>query len=149
MIKIYDTNFFSDVTVDFSQNILKIYVVELPIIENIYFEGIKANKIKERVFKDLILKSRSSYNEIFLKKDKNKIENNLKEIGYFFSNVEVVLTELDDNKVELKYLVDLGEKAKIRKINFVGNKIFKDRKLKRIITSEEYKFWKFISGKNT
>ena len=26
--KIYDTNFFSDVTVDFSQNILKIYVVE-------------------------------------------------------------------------------------------------------------------------
>ena len=29
----------------------------------------------------------------------------------------------------------------------VGNKVFKDRKLRRIIASEEYKFWKFISGK--
>ena len=41
----------------------------------------------------------------------------------------------------------MGEKAKIQKISFIGNKIFKDRKLRRVIMSEEYKFWKFISGK--
>ena len=29
----------------------------------------------------------------------------------------------------------------------MGNKIFKDRKLKSLLVSEEYKFWKFISGK--
>ena len=29
----------------------------------------------------------------------------------------------------------------------MGNKIYKDKKLKRLIISEEYKFWKFISGK--
>ncbi len=144
---VYNSNFFSNVTVDFSKNILTINVVELPIIENILFEGIKANKIKEKVFKNLILKSRSSYNEIFLKKDKIKIENNLKDIGYLFSKVDIILTQLNNNKVELKYLVDLGEKARIQKISFIGNKIYKDRKLKRIITSEEYKFWKFISGK--
>ena len=56
-------------------------------------------------------------------------------------------TELDDNKVDLIYKVSLGEKAKIKKIKFIGNKVFKDKKLKSIITSEEYKFWKFISGK--
>ncbi len=144
---VYNSNFFSNVTVDFSKNILTINVVELPIIENIFFEGIKADKIKEKVFKNLILKSRSSYNEIFLKEDKIKIENNLKDIGYLFSKVDIILTQLDNNKVELKYLVDLGEKARIKKISFIGNKIYKDRKLKRIITSEEYKFWKFISGK--
>ena len=41
----------------------------------------------------------------------------------------------------------MGEKAKIQKISFIGDKIFKDRKLRRVIMSEEYKFWKFISGK--
>ncbi len=41
----------------------------------------------------------------------------------------------------------LGNKAKIKKISFIGNKIFKDSKLRNIIISEEYKFWKFISGK--
>ena len=49
--------------------------------------------------------------------------------------------------VNLEYKIDTGNKAKIRKISFLGNKIFKDKKLKSIIISEEYKFWKFISGK--
>lgn len=144
---IYESNFFSDVKVNFVKNTLVINVKEFPIIENILFEGIKAVKIREKVFKNLILKSRSSFNEIFLRQDKLKIENNLKEQGYLFSKVDFILKQLDDNKVELKYIVELGEKAKIQKISFIGNKVFKDRKLKRIIISEEYKFWKFISGK--
>ena len=32
-------------------------------------------------------------------------------------------------------------------LTFIGNKIFKDKKLKRLIASTEYKFWKFISGR--
>ena len=45
------------------------------------------------------------------------------------------------------YKIDLGEKAKIKKIYFTGDKVFKDNKLKSLIISEEYKPWKFISGK--
>ena len=41
----------------------------------------------------------------------------------------------------------MGKKSKIKKITFIGNKVFKDKKLRRIITTTEYKFWKFISGK--
>ena len=37
--------------------------------------------------------------------------------------------------------------SKDKKITFIGNKIFKDSKLKRIITSSEYKYWKFLSGR--
>jgi outer membrane protein insertion porin family len=43
--------------------------------------------------------------------------------------------------------LNLGNKAKIKKITFIGEKIFKDNKLRSVILSEEYKFWKFISGK--
>ena len=144
---IYESNFFNNVEVEYLNNIITIKVEEFPIIENIYYEGIKANKIKEVVYKDLELKPRSSYNEIVLKNDKIKVQNSLKNLGYYFSKVDILLTELNDNKVNLTYKVDLGKKAKIEKIKFIGNKVFKDRKLKRIIASEEYKFWKFISGK--
>ena len=144
---IYDSQFFNNVIVEFKNNILNINVVELPIIENVYYEGIKANKIKDALFKNLKLKSRSSYNEILLKDDLKKINNSLKDLGYYFSEVEISIVELTDNKINLTYNVNLGKKSKIKKIKFIGNKVFKDRKLKRLIASEEYKFWKFISGK--
>ena len=137
---IYESNFFENVSINFLNNSIFIEVNELPIIENITYEGVKAQKIKDKIFTDLLLKPRSSYNKIFLKIDKKKIENALKDIGYYFSKVEIIITELDDNKIDLTYKVDLGKKSKIKKISFVGDKIFKDRKLKRIITSEEYKF---------
>ena len=54
---------------------------------------------------------------------------------------------MENNLVKLDHIIDLGEKAKIRKITFLGNKIYKDNKLRSLIISEEYKFWKFISGK--
>ena len=35
----------------------------------------------------------------------------------------------------------------MKKIKFIGNKIYKDNKLRKVIVSEEDKFWKFISSK--
>ena len=49
--------------------------------------------------------------------------------------------------VDLIYEFDIGKKAKIKKISFIGNKIFKDKQLRRIIVSSEYKFWKFLTGR--
>ena len=144
---LYNSNFFEDVSVNYNENILSIFVKELPIIENITIEGIKAKKIKEAIKKELSLKSRSSFNELILLEDKKKITNLLKNIGYYFTTVEVYSEELNDNKINLQYVISLGNKAKIKKITFIGNKIFKDKRLKSLIVSEEYKFWKIISGK--
>lgn len=144
---LYDTNFFDNISVSMDNNILKIFVVEFSIIQNININGIKSDPIKDEVFSNLELKSRSSFNPILLKKDINTISSKLKELGYFFSKVDVFTEDLEDNKVNINYEVNLGDKAKIKKISFIGNKIFKDNKLKSIIVSEEYKFWKFISGK--
>ena len=40
---LYETDYFEDVIVSFEKNILSIKVVENPIIENIYYKGIKSN----------------------------------------------------------------------------------------------------------
>ena len=71
----------------------------------------------------------------------------LKNLSYFNSSIEILVEEQSKNLVSVTYNIDLGKKSKIKKITFIGNKVFKDKKLRRIITSSEYKFWKFISGK--
>ena len=144
---IYESNFFKNVNIEFNNNILIINVMENPIIENVEFTGIKAKRIREALQKNIILKSRSSFNEISLKKDKENIALTLKELGFYFPIIEIFLEDLDNNKVNLKYRINLGNKSKIKKITFLGNKIYKDKKLRNLIVSEEYKFWKFISGK--
>ena len=145
--RIYSTDFFKDVKIKFDNNILYINVKENPIIQNISFEGIKAQKIIDVIKKNLKLRDRYSFNEFLLLEDKNQIINSLKSIGYYFADVQVYKEELGDNKVDIIYKINIGDKAKIKKISFLGNKSVKDNKLKSIIISEEYKFWKIISGK--
>jgi len=144
---VYDSNFFEDVKVSFKDNILVIFVEENSLVENVIIKGPKSKTLIGELKKKLKVKSRSSYNEILFLADKKSITESLKQKGYFFSNVDVMIEKLADNKVNLIYNIEMGDKAKIRKISFIGDKIFKDRKLRSVIVSEEYKFWKFISGK--
>ena len=144
---LYKSNFFENVTVKFLDQTLNINVVEYPIIQNITYDGIKAEKIRKPVLSQLSLKTRSSFNENLLKKDKEKIISSLKDLGYYFSSVDVSVESLGENKVNVYFDIYLGEKTKIKKITFIGDKKFKDNKLKSVIVSEEYKFWKLVSGK--
>ena len=145
--ELYETNFFKNVTVKYKNQILLINVEENPIIENIFFNGVKSQRILDLIKKNSLIKSRSSFNENILKKEKLKIENTLKGLGFFNSSLEILIEKFPNNLVSITYDIELGKKSKIKKISFIGNKIFKDKKLRRIITSVEYKFWKFISGR--
>ena len=82
-----------------------------------------------------------------LENEKDRIISSLRNIGYYNPKLDINVEYLDNNLVDLQLNIQIGKKAKIKKITFIGNKKFKDRKLKRIISSEEYKFWKLISGK--
>ena len=144
---LYETNFFKNISVKFEDQILLINVIENPIIENILYKGIKSKRILEIIKQETAIKQRSSYNESIIKKDKLKIKNILKNLGYYNVNLDILIEQSKNNLVSITYDVDLGKKSKIKKITFIGNKVFKDRKLRRIITSTEYKFWKFISGR--
>ena len=145
--KLYKSGFFKDVTVKIENNNLTIDVLENPIIQTVLIEGIKRKKTEESLYEILSLKNRSSYNSTLIKKDEAAILSFLKDDGYYFSKVTSSYQDLGDNKIDLLYQIELGEKSKISKISFIGDKKFKDSTLKNIIISEEYKFWKFLSGK--
>ena len=94
----------------------------------------------------IALKEKNSFIEYLAKQDTIKIKNGLRRSGYYFTKVDLSIKENENNTVDLIYDVDLGKKALIQKVRFVGDKIYKDRKLRRVITTEEAKFWKFLSS---
>jgi outer membrane protein insertion porin family len=145
---LYDTNFFNDIQLKLSDGKLSINLSENPIIEDIEITGIKKKEYTEKILEEITLKNRISFTENQLLKDINLIKNILKTSGYYFAKVESSLVENNElNSIRLKINIDLGEKAKIKKISFIGDKKIKDKKLLEAIASEEHKFWKFISNK--
>jgi outer membrane protein insertion porin family len=144
---LYNSNYFEDVKIKISSNTLNITVKEYPIIQNIFYNGIKAKKFEKIIIDNSNLKEKSAFNDYKLKLDINLIKNAFKQVGFFFINVDTSINKNDNNTVDLTFDIDLGEKAEISKIKFIGDKIFKDRKLRNIIVSEESKPWKFLSSK--
>ena len=144
--KIYDTNFFKKINLNINNSILKITVIENPIIEDVQINGIKSDKLTEILFDKIKLKNRNSYVETLFLSDLNLIKNIIKNSGYYFADIKTssILNE-QQNSIRLVYDINLGKRAKIEKVQFIGDKKIKDRKLKNIITTEESKFWKFLS----
>jgi len=143
---IYETNFFKEINLKINNSILEVLVIENPIIENLQINGIKSKNLTELLFDKIKLKNRSSYIESSFLSDLNIIKNIIKNSGYYFAEIKTssILNE-EQNSIRLSYDIDLGKRAKIQEVQFIGDKKIKDRKLKNIITTEESKFWKFIS----
>ena len=66
-------------------------------------------------------------------------------MGFYFVKIDIEIEKLKKNRVNLIYTIDKGEKAKISKIYFLGDKKVRDKRLRDVITSQESRFWKFIS----
>ncbi len=146
--QLFETNFFSDVKFSMEDETLLISVQENPIIEKVNINGIKKKSFVEQIYSAISLKDRMSFTDFKFEKDITLIKNILKSNGYYFSSIDVS-TETNDqlNSIILNLNIDLGEKAKIKEIVFIGDKKFKDKKLLELIASEEHKFWKFITNK--
>ena len=145
---LYETDFFENIEIKIEDKTLVIKVKENPIIQEVSLTGIKKKEFEEKLLEKISLKSRSSFTDFKLQNDVNLINNILKQSGYYFSKIDpLVQKNNENNSINLNFKIDLGSKAKIKTIQFIGDKKIKDRKLKNVIVSEESKFWKFISNK--
>ena len=144
--ELYQTNFFKDIQFDLSNKTLLIRVDEYPLVQEIIIEGIPAQKTIKKIKENLQLKEKNPFIESLIQNDKNKILNTFKQSGYYFVKIETKIEENPNDTVNIYYDIDRGKRATINKINFIGDKKYKNRKLRSIITSEEDRFWKFISN---
>ncbi len=143
--KLYYTDYFKQVEILLDNQIVTIKVVENPIIQNVKIEGIDRDSIYEKI-NDIASKlEKYPFVENKVNEQVILLKNILKSYGYYFVKLETSIIENLNNTVELQYKFNLGEIAKIKKINFIGDKIYNDTVLRNIIISEETKFWKFIT----
>ena len=143
--KLYETRFFANISVELKDGKLIIAVKENPIINTLVFKGEKAKKYTEALTPLLLLREKTSYIENYIKSDINKIKEFYRAIGFYFIKIDAEVEKLERNRVNLIYTLDKGKKAKISKIYFLGDKKIREKRLRDIITSQESKFWKFIS----
>ena len=143
--KLYDTSFFSDISVSIKNNTLNIILKENPIIKSIIFDGEKAKKYIEKIRELLSLTENGPFVENYIKKDINLIKEFYRSLGFYFVKIDVEIATLEKNKINIQYIIDKGNKAKITRIYFLGDKKIREKKLRDVITSQEAQFWKFIS----
>ena len=144
---LYETNFFSNISLEIKNGILIINVDENKIVQEIKFNGIKKNEIINLLKDRISTKEKNPFLENNIFSDISLMKKILKNSGYYFSEINDSIKENNNNTVDVVFNVKLGEKAYIKLIQFIGEKVYKDRVLRNIIASEEDKFWKFISNK--
>ncbi|MBH90880.1 MAG: outer membrane protein assembly factor BamA [Candidatus Marinimicrobia bacterium] len=145
--KLYNTNFFSNVSTSFANGTLSINVSENPIIYSVELNGEDTKKFKERILKVISLKEKSSYIENFVKSDIEIIKRFYKSLGFYSISVDAEKQKADagENTVNLIFNIKKGDRSKIKKIYFIGDKKIKSKRLRDVITSEEAKLWKFLT----
>jgi outer membrane protein insertion porin family len=142
--KIYDTDFFADVKISFNQEVLSITVVENPIVNFFYLNGIKDSDL-DQANKIVTLKENSIFSSSKLKKDIEAVREFLNASGYYQATITPDVIKIDNNQINLIINIDKKEISKIKNIYFIGNKYFNNSQLMEVITSSEDSWWKFFS----
>ncbi len=143
--EIYSTDYFKDVSIKEEDGVIIINVIENPIIQEVIIKGIEKDNIF-KIIEEITLKSEKyPFIESKINDQVNLLKNILKSYGYYFVELKTSININPNNTINLTYNFDLGDVAKIKKINFIGEKKFRDNTLRNIIVSEETKFWKFIT----
>ena len=120
---------------------LEISVEELPTLLNFKVNGVKKSKA-ETYIEETELSEGKRLSESFLTNTKNYIRDELKKDGFLNSEVKLITVpdSIGSNKVNLNVNIDKGERIKIRNINFSGNDIYSDAKLRSKLKKTKRKF---------
>ena len=143
--KLFETNYFKNLKINFENGIISIEVIENPIIQSIQINGVKKKSLLDELEKITKKTEKYPFIESNILEQKNLLTNIVRSDGFYFAKIETKYTETNNNSIDITYNINLGERAKIKKIDFIGNKVFKNNKLRNIIISEEAKPWKFIT----
>jgi outer membrane protein insertion porin family len=131
---LYKTGFFKDIEVSQEQNTLKIKVKENPHIKSFELLNYSNKVVINKKTIDQTLKSIGlSKGKIFNKKELDKLVKQIKlsyiDKGYY--DIDIVETiEIDEQqRVDIKLVINEGKVARIGEIKIIGNKFYKEKKI--------------------
>jgi outer membrane protein insertion porin family len=142
---LFNTGLFADVAIRHENSGLIVFVVENPIINRIDFEGNKALKT-DKFEEEVELSPRSVYTRSKVQSDVQRLVELYRRSGRFSAIIEPKVIRQPQNRVDLIFEINEGPTTGVSSVNFLGNKEFKDRKLKGKLVTKESKWWKFFSS---
>ena len=142
---LFQTNYFKDLKMDFNLGKLNIIVKENPIIQRIQIIGVNNKSIIKELEKITRKTEKYPFIESKIIEQKTQLNNIVRINGFYFADIKTEIIDNGNNSIDLIYNFNLGKRAKINEIIFTGNKVYKSRKLRKIILSEETRAWKFIT----
>jgi outer membrane protein insertion porin family len=128
---LYSTGFFKDVRLEVEQGVLIVQVRERPTIANIEINGVKdfpQDKLKESL-KVVGLAEARIFDKNVLDKATQELKRQYVASGKYSVNVKASVAELERNRVGIVFNVVEGEVSKIKQINIVGNRDYKEAAL--------------------
>jgi len=148
---LYRSGLFSNVSVQ-KQNVaggvrLVYSVTEKSVIGKLTLEGNK--KIKEDDLQEALrIHEYEQLDPAKIAQTKNEIQKRYEEKGYFLVDVKTSVEPYDASKNQVELIIKIRENrpVKIRRIKFIGNRAYSDKKLRKKIKTKEKGFLSFITS---
>ena len=140
---LYATGLFQDVRVSQSGGKLIVTVVEAPVINKIAFEGnfrVKDAQLQEEIQS----KERGSLSRAKVQADTQRIIEIYQRNGRFDVKVVPEIIDRPNDRVDLIFKITEGEKTGIKSIVFIGNRAYRDWRLKQVIKTTESNWLSFL-----
>lgn len=128
---LFKTGLFDDVRLERDGSILVFIIKERPAIGSITMSGnedIKTDDLLENL-KQFGFAEGRVFIQSQLDQTEQELERQYYSLGKYAVKIDSTVTELDNNRVGILIEVSEGLAAKIKKINIVGNTVFKEKKL--------------------
>jgi len=142
---LFATGLFADASFEKSGQDLIVRVVENPIINRVIFEGNSAiddDKMRE----EIQVAPRGIFTAARVQSDVQRILELYRQSGRFAATVEPQYKPLEQNRVDLVFVINEGPVTGVRAINFIGNEEYADRRLRSEIATRQSRWWRFFSS---
>ncbi|WP_293573526.1 outer membrane protein assembly factor BamA [Phaeobacter sp.] len=134
--RILDSGVFETVEVVPQGNTLVIKVTEFPTINRISFEGNR--RIKDDALLALIESApRRVFNPTVAERDASNLAEAYGAQGRLASTVTPRIIRRSDNRVDLIFEVSEGDTIEVERVSFVGNRVYSDRRLRRVLETKQ------------
>lgn len=142
---LFATGLFEDVRIGREGGAIVVTVVENPVINRVAFEG-NRKLDAATLSKEIESKPRGIFTRARVQADVQRIVDVYRRQGRFDATVEPKVIELERGRVDLVFEVNEGEKTRVEKITFIGNRGFSSRRLRDVITTTESNFLSFLKS---
>ena len=143
--QLFATGYFADIIVEMRGSSLIVRIVENPMINRVIFRGNSAMD-DEELTTEVEMRPRTVFTRSRVQADVQRILALYQRSGRFSTTVDPQIVQLPQNRVDLVFEINDGPKTGVRRINFIGNDEFSDRRLRGTIATAETKWWKFFSS---